>query len=132
MKKSPVALGMFLCEQVIVDVKTNNATPVNCFNSRRLEEFPGRIDFSALAYLTDGMGEMPLEIIVERLDTLDEVFRLNETVKFTNPLQEMRCMLRLRQCTFRVPGPYQVSLIVDRNVVALRKFVVLRKKEHDK
>lgn len=34
MPQKPAAIGLFLCEQVIVEEKTRNVTPVNCFTRR--------------------------------------------------------------------------------------------------
>jgi hypothetical protein len=126
MKQRPVAIRLVLCEQVIVDEKTRNATPVNCFHSRELEVFPGQATFCALTWLTDGLGEMLVEMVVESLDSLEEVFRLERNVQFTDPLHEMRCAARIRHCRFPVPGYYQVSLLIDRELIAHRRFAVKR------
>lgn len=128
MSQRPVAISMLLCEQVIVDVKTRNATPVNCFNTRHLEAIPGHVSFTALVWLTDGMGEVIAEVIVERLDSMEEVFRVEEILNFANPLQEMRCAVRIRRCPIPVAGYYLLSLIIDREVIADRRFAV-RKEE---
>ena len=64
MNHRPVAIGLLLCEQVIVEEGTHNVTPVNCFNVRELEEFPAEISFCVLAWLTDASGEMRTEAIV--------------------------------------------------------------------
>ena len=54
MNHRPIAIGMVLCEQVIVEEGTHNVTPVNCFNFRELEVLPGEASFFALAWLADG------------------------------------------------------------------------------
>src|SRR5437762_129041 len=68
MNHRPIAIGMVLCEQLIVEEGTHNVTPVNCFNVREVEDVPDRATFFALAWLVNGMGEMPMEVLVERLD----------------------------------------------------------------
>jgi hypothetical protein len=129
MKQLPVAISLVLCEQVIVDEKSRNATPVNCFNLRELDAFPGQATFYALAWLTDGLGEMPIELLVQRLDTLEPVFRVERKLAFPDPLQELRCLVRIRDCAFPVPGYYEVALSVDGEMIAHRRFAVKREKE---
>ncbi len=129
MNQKPVAISLLLCEQIIVDEKTRNATPVNCFNARKLETIPGRATFYALAWLTDGMGDMRLELVVQRMDSLDAVFRLERNVKFAHPLDEMRCAVKISNCPLPVPGSYDVSLLIDRELIAHRKFTVMKKGE---
>lgn len=36
MKHYPIAIGLVLCEQIIVEEGTKNVTPVNCFSVREL------------------------------------------------------------------------------------------------
>src|SRR5947207_2224766 len=128
MKQRPVAIGLLLCEQIIVENATHNVTPVNCFTHRTVDTFPSvPFPFVVLAILTDGAGEIPLEILIQRLDTLDEVYRAAVSFRFTNPLREVRCTVRIRHCSFPVPGHYQVLLFADNEMVAHRKLVLTQK-----
>lgn len=85
MNHRPVAIGLVLCEQVILEEGTHNVTPVNCFNNRGLDDFPGEISFFALAWLTDGMGEMLVELVVERLDKFRRVLPVQSKALFPRP-----------------------------------------------
>src|SRR5258708_26904698 len=114
------AIGMVLCEQVIVEEGTHNVTPVNCFNYRELDELPGAITFFVLAWLADGEGEMSVEIVVERLDTLEDIYRFAKKAVFKDRLRDTRCMARIRDCSFPMAGQYQVPFMVDRDLVAQR------------
>jgi len=49
MNHRPIAIGMVLCEQLIVEECTHNITPVNCFSIREVEELPDRVTFFVLA-----------------------------------------------------------------------------------
>jgi hypothetical protein len=128
MAKTPVAIGVFLCERVIVEEGTRNITLVNCFRERRVDQFPSEVaEFSLFALLTDGAGEMPLVVSIQRLDTLDEIYRLASTVKFASPLREYWCRPTIQK-SFPVPGHYQASLLANNEVIAQRAFAVLAKK----
>lgn len=127
MNHRPVAVGLVVCEQVIVEEGTHNVTPVNCFNLREVEEVPGQASFYVLAWLADGMGEMSTELVIERLDNLEEIFRIRRDLVFPDRLRDMRFAARIRRCNFPVAGHYQVSLIIDGELVAARRFRVQRK-----
>jgi hypothetical protein len=123
----PTAIGMVLCDQVILEKGTNNVTPVNCFNVREIDSLPGETSFFALAWLADGKGEMLAEIVVERLDTMEETYRLNRKVFFSDRLRETRLIARIRGCNFPIAGQYQISLTIGREFIAHRKFLVKKK-----
>jgi hypothetical protein len=124
MNHTPVAIGLVLCEVVIVDDKTHNVTPVNCFSTRKLKEIPGAADFFVVAWLADGMGEMLVKVMVQRLDTLDEVFQVETRMRFDDLLKDKYFVARIRDCEFPVAGQFVVSLLVDGELVAHRKIRV--------
>ena len=121
MNHVPVAIGLLLCEQVIVDAKSRNLTPVNCFGMRKLDAIPGTVDFHIVAWLADGLGEMPLRLSICRLDNLDEVFRLEHELKFSDRLRDMRFTARVRNCVIPAAGYYEVMLTVGGELVAHRR-----------
>ena len=45
MSQRPVAIGLLLCEQLIIEEGTKNVTPVNCF-TQRSAAFP--VDLAAI------------------------------------------------------------------------------------
>jgi hypothetical protein len=125
MAQRPIAIGLFLCEQVIIEAGTGNVTPVNCFNQRSARTFPtDKLPFVVFAELTDGVGQMLVETTIQRLDTLDEVFRFSHSVTFENQLQVIRYVARTR-FSFPIAGHYQVQLFVDRESIAQRKIRLL-------
>jgi hypothetical protein len=125
MKQGPVAVGLFFCEQIVAEEGTRNVTPVNCFIRRTVQRFPSEpVPFIVFAVLTDGSGEVALETLVHRLDTLEEIYRVTKPYRFDNPLHEVRFILRVRGFSFPVSGHYQVTLLADNEVVAQRKLVI--------
>jgi hypothetical protein len=75
MKQRPIAVGVLLCEQVIVEEGTHNVTLVNSFTHRKVTSFPATFPFIVFASLTDGLGDGFLEVVIERLDSLEELYR---------------------------------------------------------
>jgi hypothetical protein len=114
MIQRPNAVGLLLCQQVIIEEKTRNRTLVNNFSRLEVKDFPASVPpFSVIATLTDGIGDMTLSLVVTRLDTLEEVYNRDVRTRFDNPLQELRLQFRVTQCTFPVPGRYQFALLAD-------------------
>jgi hypothetical protein len=123
-------VALLLCEQLIVDDQTQNVTPVNCFSRRILD---GPLDepqtFAIFCLLTDGLGTMPAELEITRLDTDEVIYRKRFELRFDNPLQQLRCLLRVRRCVFPVAGAYQTSLLVEGESIALRRFLVVHEEK---
>jgi hypothetical protein len=126
--QQPVAVGLLVCETVIVDEKTKNVTPVNCFRRRRVSGFPSQpFPFVVFALLTDGIGNGTLEVVIQRLDTeaMDEIYQTRTGCAFSGPLDEVRCAVRIRDCSFPIAGAYAVNLLVDGELVAQRRLVLV-------
>jgi hypothetical protein len=127
MKQRPVAIGLLLCDQVIVEERTKNITPVNCFTRKAVRRFPvEHLPFTVFALLTDGRGDIALDIRVERLDDLEEIYRRSQSHQFAGPLQEFSFIFRCKDCSFPVAGHYDVSLLADGEVIAHRKLTLIQ------
>jgi hypothetical protein len=128
MHQRPIVLGLSLCENVIFEEGTRDVTLVNCFTHRTAERFPTEpVEFVAFAFLSDGVGSVPMGLAIERLDNLEEIHRRPFVIEFRNPLQSVRCSIRIRGLEFPVAGHYQISLLADGEVVAMRKLIVTNK-----
>jgi hypothetical protein len=119
--QQPVAVGLTVCEKLIVEERTRNVTLVNCFTGLKVREVPSPpLNLTVYASLTDGMGERTVSVLLLRLDTLEDVFAQDQPVVFSDPLQEVRIVFRFAQLTFPVAGRYQFSLLADGELVAQR------------
>jgi hypothetical protein len=129
MSQRPAAIGLLVCEQVIIEEDTHNVTPVNCFAKRFLRQFPSEpVTFVVFALLNDGNGNVNLNVVVQRLDvTLEEIYRISAAAVFRDQLQEMRCVFRIRNFSFPSPGAYQVSLFADGEIIAQRRLRITKK-----
>ncbi len=124
MNHVPVAIGLVICEQVIVDVDSHNVTPVNCLSRLRLKDLPGTVTFAVVAWLADGLGEMRVAIVVKRLDSMQELHRVERRMQFDHPLKDMRFTARIRGCPIPAAGYYEVILSVEGEFVAHRKYEI--------
>jgi hypothetical protein len=121
MSQRPVAVGLTICEQVIVEEKTKNTTLVNSFTGLKVDRFPSvPRPFTVYAVLTDGLGEVAVDLVVSRLMTLEDIYIQPRSVVFTDRLLEVRVPFRLNRCSFPLPGRYQFSLLADGELIAQR------------
>jgi hypothetical protein len=128
----PIAIGLLLCEQLIVEEGTKNVTPVNCFTHRTAEAFPWTSPpFTVVAWLTNGEGELLLEVVIEDTDTLEELYRRGATFRLTTPLQHQRLSLRINAIAFPRPKTYRVLLQADGEIIAQRKLGIVPKETSD-
>jgi len=125
MSQRPVVVGLLLCESLIVEEGTHNVTLVNCFTTRKAEQFPSEPHrFTAFAVLTNGLGEVTIDVTIEHLEDYGEVYRQSRRLRFTDPLQEVRFILRITQCSFPTAGAYEINLSADGESLAAHRFQV--------
>jgi hypothetical protein len=119
MIQRPNAVGLMLCQQVIIEEKTRNVTLVNNFTRLQLRTFPSRgQQFVAHAMLTDGLGEVNFGLHVSRVDTLEEIALRSWRIRFTDPLRQVHVVVRLPNFSFPAPGRYAFSLEVEREEIS--------------
>ena len=125
MSQRPLVVGLLLCESLIVEEGTHNVTLVNCFTRRKVERFPSEPQsFLVFATLTDGLGDVNLDVTIRHLGELEEVYHRSRTFRFADPLQQLRMRLRVKGCSFPAAGPYEVSLLADGELIGQTRFVV--------
>lgn len=124
----PVAIGLVLCELIIVDEKTRNVTTASCFSRRIVEGAVALMPpFYVVATMVNGHGAMPAKLVIERLDTLEITYERAFTLSFADSLQEVAGIFRLRGNVIPVHGFYQALLIVDGEVIAQKRFSIIPK-----
>jgi hypothetical protein len=72
---------------------------------------------------------MTLELVIQRADDLEEVYRRSFPMRLTYQLETMSCRLRVRDYSFPDTGPYQISLLVDGELIAQSRLTILLREE---
>jgi hypothetical protein len=111
MIEPPIAKGVFLCEAVIVEEETRNVSLINCFTRRVVDGFPSPLQqFYVFAIVTNGYGTMPLRMVVTDLNDGSELLAVIGVLEFSDPLDEKRALVPVKNLVFRHPGVYEVAL----------------------
>ena len=70
--------------------------------------------FTVLAELIDGAGEVTLEVIVSRLENDQVMYRQARRLNFGNRL-EVQVHLHVTECSFPAAGTYEIALRMNGN-----------------
>ncbi len=125
MVPTPLSIGLTLCQSIIIEEGTRNLTLVGSFYDFEASEFPFTpAPFRAIASLVGGNGEGELVLTITQLRTDDEVFAIHRRISFVDRFDEVCVMSRLTNCEFPEPGAYMMTLLVDGEWVAQRRFEV--------
>jgi hypothetical protein len=125
MVPQPIALGLTLCQQVVVEEGTKNVSLINAFtvwNIAGLSSAPR--PFCAVATLIDGEGDGTIELAITREETEALVFTIQRPIHFPDRLTEVRALCRINGCSFPAVGLYSATLLVDGEWVTQRRFRV--------
>lgn len=122
----PVALGLFLCDQAIVEEATRKTSLVGMFNHLTAKQFPFLPPpFTVFAALTDGQGTGRIALVVSRLETGEGIHAFRTTANFPDRLAISRMRFRIRECRFPQPGMYEFTLLIDDEWVAHNRLQIL-------
>jgi hypothetical protein len=125
MNPPPNALGLILCEKVIVEERTRNLTLVSLFSGMVAEGFPSEhLRFAFATVLTGGRGDASLDLVITELETDEEIYAMRRTLHFPDRLTEVKAVFHIRDCSFPVAGYYEATLFIDGDWMARRKFYV--------
>lgn len=114
----PSAAGLLLCQLAIVEEKTRNVTLANSFLSIEPKTFPSSpVPMTVYSVLTDGLGEITLDLIVLRCDTLDEIYTRSLDLTFKDPLRQVRVCWQIQSCSFPAAGAYEFGLHADGELI---------------
>jgi len=126
MVPQPVALGLMLCDYVIVEEGTSKVSLIGTFAKMEPGVYPFTPPpFVLFATLTGGTGKGILEVIVNRMKDVEEVFTQSAPVEFHDRFGRVRVILRIRDLTFPDSGDYEFSLLIDGEPVASTRLRLL-------
>lgn len=125
MVPSPTAIGLTLCDYVIVEERTKKVSVIGSFSGLKVAGFPAVPQpFCVFASLIDGEGDGTVELTVTEVSSDEEIHTLRRPVHFPDRLTEVQVRFRLHECVFPAPGAYVFTLSVDNEWVAHRRLRV--------
>ena len=114
-----MALGLSLCNLVIVDQDTRMPSLVGLFTGLEVDRFPSDPQrFSVFAALSSGRGNGKIELVSTWLNTDEPIYSKTGVVSFPDPLTVVNAIFRVRTIVFPEPGNYEFALFVDGDMIA--------------
>jgi hypothetical protein len=121
----PAALGLMLCDQVIVERETGKPTLVGVFTALACSQFPSTPrPFDVFAALTDGQGHVALDLVVSEIETEEQLSAQSLEQDFPDPLQVVNVRFRFRALSFPAAGNYLFELLAEGESICHRRLVV--------
>ncbi len=124
---APMAIGLTVCHYAAFEERTHNVTLAGSFRSLAASKFPLRASFCAFAPLIGGQGEGTVALVITRLQTDEELFRVQRRLVFRDRIKEVRVLFRLNDCVFPAAGVYLFTLLFDGEWMAQCRIRVSRK-----
>ena len=119
MIEMPVARGLIVCEQIIVDKLTNEVSLINCKHGWKVESFPSDHQrFVVYASLTNGSGSCNITIRIMNLSDGLTIYEQSTPLQFANPRLVIPFAYRVRHCVFPEPADYEVALLIGNEPIA--------------
>jgi hypothetical protein len=126
MTPKPIAIGLLLCDRVIVDKDTSSPSAIGIFTGLAVEHFPSDPQrFSVLSVLTDAQGDGRCRLAVYRLNEhwlrQEETYATEHAIRFPDRFAVLNFHLRIRTIRFPEAGSYDFVLFVDADEIAHRR-----------
>jgi hypothetical protein len=122
MSQRPSAVGLMLCDQVVFEEGTHKPYLLGVFIGVAVDDFPtGPQRFDLFVALTDGLGEVTINVKVVRMENDEEIYSRSMNVRFANPLQIVNLRFQVRHLIYPTPGTYLVSFEADGEEIAARR-----------
>lgn len=121
----PICVALVICDVVIEDKRTGNKTLVGLFNNIIAPQMPAvHPRMFLMASLTSGRGTWPFTFRITG-PSGQEIFRMQETTRFTDPLAVHDVIIELRNLPLEETGVHFVDLMLLDSQVANRRFTVM-------
>ena len=125
MNETPVLRQLLICEKLIFERDTNNASLINCHAIRRATRFPTQpVSFAVYGQLTNGHGSFTIHLGITRLDTGELIFQRAFPMVFADRLRTTDFASRINDFVFPVTGSYEIVLSADQEPLGMATLVV--------
>ena len=126
----PIALGLTLCDYILLEAGTGKVSLIGTFSGIRGVRFPLiPAPFCIFASLTGGAGDATVELAAIDLETNEEVLSQQAVLHFPDRFTEVYAVYRQIQCEFPKPSTYLFTMLVDGDWIAHRRLRVSSKEK---
>ena len=125
MAPPPKAVGLTLCDRVILEQGTKDPTLIGIFLNKKVGEFPtGPLPFTVFSELVGGRGTGAIEVIAVRLATREQIYSQRGAVTFPDRPGIIHVQFRVTKLCFPEACAYDFMLFIEGDLIAQRRLVV--------
>jgi hypothetical protein len=121
MPQRPNALGLTLCDQVVIEQGTQKPYLLGVFTGMGVGTFPTIPRFDVFAALTDGLGRVTICLSVTHMPTDRVIYAQKQELVFPDALRVMHVRFRVRALTLTEEGDHLFALLIDEEEIAARR-----------
>jgi hypothetical protein len=125
MNEKPIGEALILCDQIITEAVTNKKSLIGIFNFVMSPRFPLQHSFSIFCVMSNGRGEMTVELRCVRMDDSFEVAKIAAPIVLPDPNTVLELVLRFENIPFERPALYTFELHCEGEIVMEKRFNVL-------
>jgi hypothetical protein len=119
MDPKPEAVGLWICERVIVERGTGSLSIIAAHTKRQVHDFPAESGpFSVFSIVTGGRGSGTIQWRLVSCDEMEEVDSRAAPIEFSDPAASIRAHFRIGNIRFPRAGTYSVGLFIDDELIA--------------
>jgi hypothetical protein len=124
----PVCKAILLCDQVIVDARTNKVSVIGIFTFFGLPQFPGQtFPVTAFLQLTNGIGKYALTVEIHDLSTGRVIARAElAEVEFEDRATKSNVVFSVPALPLQHPGIYDFVVLADDQEIDRQQFTALK------
>jgi len=125
MVPTPTAIGLWTCDQIIIDRETVKPSLIGIFTGLAVESFPSDPQrFSVFSSLIDGEGRGRIEVTITSDESGEMIHTLRSGISIPDRLTAVNAAFRLRRVQFPESGVYSIHLLIDGELIAQRRIRV--------
>lgn len=122
--EAPICLAINICNEVIVDARTNNKSLISCFNGIVSQSLPAMHPrMFIMASLTNVFANS--EILISARDpNYAEIMQFRAQIAASDPLAVHDLIVEVHNLQLPLAGTYFVDVIYNEKLLAERRFIV--------
>jgi hypothetical protein len=124
--EKPIGEALVICDQIITEVGTNKKSLIGIFNSIASLQFPTQhTRLCVFCAMSNGRGEMMVELRCVRMDDSYEVARIAGKMDFPDPNRVIELVATFNNIPFDRPGLYTFEMHCEGEMILEKRFNVL-------
>ncbi len=122
--EAPICLAINICNEVIVDARTNNKSLISCFNGIVTQSLPATHPrMFIMASLTNVFANSEITISA-RDPNYQEIMQFRAQIAASDPLAVHDLIVEVHNLQIPIGGTYFVDVLYQEKLLAERRFIV--------